>query len=125
MMILSNELAKLDPVPRSLWEPLVRMVGPYAPHLGEELWRKLGYAESASRAAWPVYDAALAADDEVTVVVQVNGKLRDKFTAAVGTPKEELEKLAWASSKIKEWIDGKEIVKVIVVPEKLVNIVVR
>jgi leucyl-tRNA synthetase len=125
MMVLSSEVAKCDPVPRALWEPLVKMVGPYAPHLGEELWQKLGHDGSLAKAPWPVYDAALAADDEVTVVVQVNGKLRDKFTAPVGTGKDELQKTALALPKTKEWTDGKEIVKVIVVPEKLVNIVVK
>ncbi len=125
MMVLSTEVAKCEPVPRALWEPLVRLVGPYAPHLAEELWSKLGYADSVSKAAWPVYDAALAADDEVTVVVQVNGKVREKFTAPVGTAKEELQKRAFEQPKTREWTDGKEIVKVIVVPDKLVNIVVK
>jgi leucyl-tRNA synthetase len=125
MMVLSTEIAKCEQVPRALWEPMVKMVGPYAPHLGEELWQKLGKKESLSKAPWPVYEASLAADDEVTVVVQVNGKLRDKFTAPVGTGKEELQKRAFELPKTKEWTDGKEIVKVIVVPEKLVNIVVK
>jgi leucyl-tRNA synthetase len=125
MMVLSAEVAKCDPVPRDLWEPLVKMVGPYAPHLGEELWQRLGHAESLSKAPWPVYDASLAADDEVTVVVQVNGKLRDKFVVPVGTGKDELQKIALGLPKTKEWIDGKEIAKVIVVPGKLVNVDVK
>ena len=125
MMVLSAEVAKCENVPRAFWEPLVKMVGPYAPHLGEELWQKLGHKESISKAPWPVYDASLAADDEVTVVVQVNGKLRDKFTVPVGTGKDELQSIAMRLPKTKEWTDGKEIVKVIVVPEKLVNVVVK
>jgi leucyl-tRNA synthetase len=125
MMVLSSEVAKCDPVPRALWEPLVLMVGPYAPHLAEELWSKLGHTGSVSKATWPVYDAALAADDEVTVVVQINGKLREKFTAPVGTPKDELQKRAFELPKTREWTDGKEILKIIVVPDKLVNIVVK
>ncbi len=125
MMVLSTEIAKCDPVPRSLWEPLVKMVGPYAPHLAEDLWEKLGYAESISKAPWPVYDASLAADDESTIVVQVNGKLRDKFTVPVGTSKDEIQKIAMGLPKTKEWTDGKDIVKIVVVPGKLVNVVVK
>lgn len=125
MMVLSSEVAKCDPVPRALWEPLVLMVGPYAPHLAEELWSKLGHTGSISKVTWPVYDAALAADEEVTVVIQINGKLREKFTSPVGIAKDELQKRALELPKTREWIDGKEIVKIIVVPDKLVNIVVK
>ncbi|MDR0389900.1 MAG: leucine--tRNA ligase [Spirochaetaceae bacterium] len=125
MMIYSNELAKLGEVPCSLWEPLVIMISAYAPHLGEELWEKLGHAESVSRSAWPVWDEKLAADDEVTIVVQVNGKIRDKFTAPAGTPKAELEKTALALPGVLKWIEGKTVAKLISVPDKLVNIVIR
>ena len=125
MMIYSNELAKLPSVPPSLWEPLVIMVSAYAPHLGEELWEKLGHAESVSKAAWPKYDESLTKDDTHTIVVQVNGKIRDKFTAAAGTSKEELEKTALALPGVKKWLEGENIVKIITVPGKLVNIVVK
>ncbi|MDL2229153.1 leucine--tRNA ligase [Treponema sp. OttesenSCG-928-L16] len=125
MMIYSNELAKLENIPRQLWEPLVKMVSVYAPHLGEELWQKLGYGESVSKSSWPVCDEKLAADDEATIVVQVNGKIRDKFTAAAGTAKDELEKSALALPGIQKWIEGKDIAKIIAVPGKLVNIVVK
>jgi leucyl-tRNA synthetase len=122
MMIYSTELAKLASVPRSLWEPLVIMVSAYAPHLGEELWEKLGHTESVSKAAWPRWDEALTIDREVTIVVQVNGKIRDKFTAAAGASGEELEKTALASPGVHKWLSG-PVVKVISVPGKLVNIV--
>jgi leucyl-tRNA synthetase len=125
MMVYSGELAKLDLIPRSLWTPLVIMVSAYAPHLGEELWEQLGNTESVSRAEWPVWDEALTADSEVTVVVQVNGKIRDKFTASAGTPKEEIEKKARSLPGVLKWTDGHTIVKVITVPDKLVNIVVK
>jgi leucyl-tRNA synthetase len=125
MMVYSGELAKLEVIPRSLWEPLVIMVSAYAPHLGEELWKQLGSTESVSRAPWPAWDEALAADSEATVVVQVNGKIRDKFTAPVGTPKEDLEKKARALPGVLKWTDGHTIVRVITVPDKLVNIVVK
>lgn len=125
MMVLSSEANKLDAIPRSLWSALVRMVAPYAPHLGEELWRKAGEGESVAKAAWPGYDPALCEDDELTVVVQVNGKLRADFRAAKDADKAALEAAARAIPKIAEQLAGKEIVKTIVVPGKLVNFVVR
>jgi leucyl-tRNA synthetase len=125
MMIYSNELAKLEQVPRKLWEPLVQMVGAYAPHLGEELWEKLGHPESVSQSSWPSWDEKLTAESEITVVVQVNGKIRDKFTAAAGTDPGELEKTARALPGVVKWTEGHTVVKVITVPDKLVNIVAR
>jgi leucyl-tRNA synthetase len=125
MMVFSNELAKLDVVPHLLWEPLVQMLSAYAPHLGEELWQKCGHTESVSKSTWPVYDEALCADSEVTIVAQVNGKIRDKFTVALGTDKAELEKQARALPGVVKWMAGKTAVKVIVVEDKLVNIVVK
>ncbi|MCL2380433.1 MAG: leucine--tRNA ligase [Treponema sp.] len=124
MMIYSNELARLETVPLSLWEPLVIMLSAYAPHLGEELWEKLGHAESVSKSRWPAYDESLAADSEVTIVVQVNGKIRDKFSVTAGTGREELEKAARNLPGVQKWIEGKSIAKVIAVVDKLVNIVV-
>jgi leucyl-tRNA synthetase len=125
MMIYSNELAKLAAIPRALWEPLVIMAGAYAPHLGEELWEKLGHQGSVSACSWPVYDEALTVFDEVTIVVQVNGKIRDKFTLAAGTAKDELEKTALALPGVLKWLEGQTVVKVISVPDKLVNVVVK
>jgi leucyl-tRNA synthetase len=126
MMIYSNELAKLgNEILRELWEPLVIMVSAYAPHLGEELWEKLGNKESVSACKWPSYDEALTHDDEATIVVQVSGRVRDKFTAAAGTGKDELEKTALSLPGVQKWLEGQTVVKIICVPDKLVNIVVK
>ncbi|MDR2371209.1 MAG: class I tRNA ligase family protein, partial [Treponema sp.] len=125
MMIYSAELAKCESIPRALWEPFVIMLSAYAPHLGEELWEKLGHSESVSKAAWPLWDEKLAADEEAVIVVQVNGRIRDKFTAAPGTGKDELEKTAQELPGVLKWTNGKTIARVIAVPDKLVNIVVR
>jgi leucyl-tRNA synthetase len=125
MMIYSNELARLAEIPRALWEPFVIMFSVYAPHLGEELWEKLGHTESVSACSWPVYDERLTIDDKVTIVVQVNGKIRDKFIAAAGAAKAEIEKTALAMPGILKWTEGHTVVKVISVPDKLVNIVVK
>jgi leucyl-tRNA synthetase len=125
MMVYSGELAKLDAVPASLWEPLVIMAAAYAPHLGEELWQKLGHSGSVSKAAWPVWSDALAADTESTIVVQVNGRIRDKFTASAAMSKEELQETALALPGLQRWLAGKKVVKVIAVPGKLVNVVLK
>jgi leucyl-tRNA synthetase len=125
MMVYSDKLNKLETLPRALWEPMVKMVSPYAPHLAEELWEKLGHKESISKSDWPIYDEQLTKDDEVTIVVQVNGKIRDSFVVPSGTSKEEIEAGGIALPGIQKWIEGKEIVKVITVPGKLVNIVVK
>jgi leucyl-tRNA synthetase len=122
MMVYSGELAKMETVPIALWEPLVVMLAAYAPHLGEELWQKLGHTDSVSNATWSVWDEALVVDDETTIVVQVNGKIRDKFVTAMGTGRAELEKTALASPAVQKWLTG-QTVRVIVVPNKLVNIV--
>ncbi|MDR1507087.1 MAG: leucine--tRNA ligase [Treponema sp.] len=125
MMIYSGELAKLAEIPVSLWEPLVIMAGAYAPHLGEELWEKLGHSESVSRARWPSWDEKLCVESEVTIVAQVNGKIRDKFSVPAGTAGSELEKTAQGLPGVRKWLEGKAVVKVITVEDKLVNIVVN
>ena len=125
MMIYSNELVKLNTIPRDMWEPLVIMLSAYAPHLGEELWEKLGHNESISACSWPAFDESLTHDDEVTVVVQINGKIRDKFTAAAGTSEDQLEKTALALPGVIKWIEAHVIAKKIIVPDKLVNIVLK
>ena len=125
MMIYSNELAKLAELPEGLWKPLVIMAGAYAPHLGEELWEKMGHGESVSRCRWPRYDERFIVESEVTVVVQVNGKVRDKFSVPAGTAREGLEKTALELPGILKWTAGRSIVRVITVPDRLVNIVVK
>ncbi len=124
MMILSNELARMDTLPRTAWEAFIRLLAPYAAHLAEELWEKAGKKPSVGRAPWPVYDEALVRDDTAVIVVQVNGKVRDKFEAPAGTAEAELERLALSREKTREWTAGKKVRTVIIVPDKLVNIVV-
>jgi len=124
MMIYSNELAKLSEIPQGLWEPLVKMLCVYAPHLGEELWEMAGHKDSVGSCSWPQYEEKLTQEDTVTIVVQVNGKIRDKFTANFGTAKEDLEKKALSMPGIIKWTEGQKIQKIICVADKLVNIVV-
>ena len=100
------------------------LAAPMMPHLAEEGWAAMGEAGLAANAAWPEVDAALLVEDEVTVAVQVKGKLRDTLTVPKGLPNPELEALALASEKVQRVIDGAPVRKVIVVPDRLVNIVV-
>jgi leucyl-tRNA synthetase len=102
---------------------LVKLIAPMAPHLAEEAWAKLGGDNMLALEAWPDHDPALLVDDEVTVAVQVNGKLRDTLTVARGVPKDELERQALAAEKIARLIGDVSPRKLIVVPDRLVNIV--
>jgi leucyl-tRNA synthetase len=101
------------------------LLGPFAPYLAEELWEQLGRKGPVFRQAWPAYDEALAKEDAAEVVLQVNGKVRGRLSVAFGTSDEELKKLALADPKTQPFLDGKQVVKVIVVPDKLVNVVVK
>jgi leucyl-tRNA synthetase len=123
LMIAVNELEKVQAIDSEQYGTLIQLLAPFAPHVTEELWVSLGNKTSVHLATWPTYDSALAADSEVTVAVQINGKMRGTFTAPVGSSKEELERLAKAIPEALKWLEGKEINKVIVVPNKLVNIV--
>lgn len=125
MMILMNEISKLDSIPRAMWSDFVKALSPYAPHLGEELWQKLGNKTSIAYEPWPTVNDEFALDDEKTIVVMVNGKLRGKFKAKAGTSDEILKENALNDDGVKKFTDGKEIVKCIVVKDKLVNFVVK
>ncbi|MCA1754558.1 MAG: leucine--tRNA ligase [Spirochaeta sp.] len=125
MMIFVNEVFKEEKLYCALWEPFVLLLCPYAPHLAEELWEALGNQSPASLASWPPYSEELTRDEEVTVVVQVNGKLRAKMELPAGSAPEQLLEGAKAIPRIQELLDGKQIVKEITVPDKLVNIVIR
>ncbi|MFN9579260.1 MAG: class I tRNA ligase family protein, partial [Novosphingobium sp.] len=102
---------------------LLLLVSPKMPHLAEEAWAAIGGEGIVADAAWPAVDPALLVEDEVTIAIQVLGKLRDTITVAKGLPREELEALALASDKVQRALDGKAVKKVIVVPDRLVNLV--
>ena len=125
MMIFVNELSKFDSIPTAIWTDFVKILSPYAPHLGEELWEKLGNKKSIAYEAWPTYNEDFLKDDTKTIIVSINGKPRDKFEATPGTDKETLEKMAISCEGVQKYIEGQQIVKVIAVPDKIVNIVVK
>ena len=100
------------------------MLAPIAHHITEELWQKLKPGSGSIHSQpWPAFDEKLAAEDLITLVVQINGKVRDRLEIPAGTSKEETEQTALAAPKVKTYLEGKQIRKVIVVPERLVNIV--
>ena len=125
MMIFINEISKLDTIPTAMWSDFVKVLSPYAPHLGEELWEKLGNKDTIAYVQWPTVSEDFCKDDAKTIVVMVNGKLRAKFQAAPGTADDELKAMAQNNEDAKKFLDGKEIVKCVVVKDKLVNFVIK
>ncbi len=124
---LNNHLTKAFPdggVARSVAEPLVLMLAPLAPHIAEELWARLGHPTTLTYDAFPVADPALLVQDTATMVLQVNGKVRDKVDVAVDISEDDALALALASTKVQSFLDGAEPRKVIARPPKLVNLVV-
>ena len=104
---------------------LTLMLEPFAPYTAEELWEQLGRTGPVFRQTWPSYDPEMAKEEAAEVVLQVNGKLRGRLSVPFGTSEEELKRLALADPKVQPFLEGKNVMKVIVVPDKLVNIVVR
>jgi leucyl-tRNA synthetase len=125
MMIFLTELGRQEALYPLLWDPFIRLLSPYAPHLAEELWQKLGRKPSVSFEPYPEWDDELAREEVLTVVFQINGKVRAREELPAGLPTEELEHRALAHPRIGELLGGATPLKVIVVPDKLVNIVVR
>lgn len=125
MMVFINDCYKAPVIPREYAEGFVKLIAPIAPHIGEELWSVLGHEGTISYVEWPTYDESKLIDDEVEVVVQVLGKVRAKIKVAKDITQQELEAAALADEKVQEFIEGKTIAKVIVIPGKLVNIVAK
>ena len=125
MMIFINEVIKDDKCYRKLWEPFVLILSPYAPHMGEEMWSMLGKKGTLAYEEWPSWIEELTKDDEITIVGQINGKVRVKIDVSAEISKDEMEKLVMGHPRIIELLDGKPPFKVITVPGKLVNIVVK
>ncbi|MSQ84539.1 MAG: leucine--tRNA ligase [Myxococcales bacterium] len=125
MMGLLNDLARLERLPREVAENFCLILAPYAPHLAEELWQRLGHPQSLAWATWPTFDPALCIEDSLELPVQVNGKLRGRLLVAATTPAEELQALALADPQVAKWIADKLVLKVIVVPGRMVSIVVK
>jgi leucyl-tRNA synthetase len=129
MMVFVNDAIAWETKPVSVLRDFLILLQPFAPHLAEELWAKLSAVSgqpsaNLSYAEWPKFNPALLVENEIEIPVQVNGKLRDKLVIAAAATEEQIKTAALASDKIKPFIEGKEIKKIVVVPKKLVNIVV-
>lgn len=125
LMVFINESYKAEQLYKPYVEGFVKMLAPIAPHLGEELWSKLGHDETITYQPWPDYDEAFLVDDEVEIVIQVNGKVRAKAFIPKDASKEQMEDIALTNENVKLDIGDKDIKKVIAVPQKLVNIVAK
>lgn len=125
LMVFINDCYKTDEIYKPYIEGFVKMLSPIAPHISEELWSRLGHDETITYQPWPSYDESLLVDDEVEIVVQVNGKVRAKIKVSRDVSKEDMQQIALDNDIIKGEIEGKEVKKVIAVPQKLVNIVAK
>ena len=125
LMIFVNEFLNAEVKPRKAMESFVLLVAPFAPHIAEELWEKLGHTETLAYADWPVHDASKIAEDMVEMVIQVNGKVRSKIPVPVDTDEEVLKKIVLEDANVKRHLDGKKIVRIVIVKNKLVSLVVQ
>lgn len=125
MMVFVNTATQAKTLPRETVNAFLRALSPYAPHITEELWERLGETELLAHATWPVHDEALCVDEIKTIVVQVNGRVRASLEVPVDIAKDELEAMALADERVQHHIAGKNVARVIVVPGRLVNVVVK
>jgi len=125
MMIFINFVTKEQAMPKPAAEMFLKLLAPFAPHIAEELWEKLGNTETIGKSDWPNYIEELTIDDEIELVIQVNGKLRDKFNVSKDIAKDDAISQAKEREKVRNFLVGKEIVREIFVPGKLVNLVVK
>jgi leucyl-tRNA synthetase len=122
---LKNEMVKLDAIPRRLAENFVLMLAPFAPHICEEIWQRLGHDSSLARHPWPKFDPAKLQETNIELPVQVNGKLRDKIVVPADADEATILQTAESAEKVRPWLEGKTILKRLYVPKKLVNFVVK
>jgi leucyl-tRNA synthetase len=123
MMIFVNAFTNLDAIPISTMRTFLVLLNPFAPHLTSELWQQLKSAGDITSQTWPNYDESFLVEDEIDIVLQVNGKVRDRIKAPLDATNEELEAAARANEKVRNAVGSQTIRKVVVVPKKLVNIV--
>ena len=124
MMVLTNDAQKAEQLPRTVAEQLVLLLAPFAPHLGEELWRRLGHAESLAYEPWPTYDPELIHEDTKTIPVQINGKVRATIDIAVDADQDTMLAAARQNEKVQSYLAGKTLRREVVVPGRMVSFVV-
>jgi leucyl-tRNA synthetase len=123
MMEFTNFFTKLDRRPRAALEPFLLVLSPFAPHLAEELWQALGHSESLAHEPWPAYDEALLTEAEIEIPVQIKGKVRAKIRVPADADQATHEQIARGNERIAEQLRLQQVVKVVVVPGRLVNFV--
>ena len=124
-MICVNELSQQKCTNHELLQDLVVLIAPFSPHIAEELWHALGNSGTVCDAKWPEYDEKYLKEDEVKMMVSFNGKVRFPMNFPVNTPKDDVEKAVLADERTGKYLGGKNIVKVIVVPNRIINIVIK
>ena len=125
LMVFVNEAYKVDVLPVEYMEGFVKMIAPLMPHLAEELWSQFNESETITYQPWPTYDEKALVEDEVEMIVQVNGKVRAKIKMAKDADNKDVEDAAFANEHVHSFVDGKDVKKVIVIPNRIVNIVVK
>lgn len=125
LMVFVNEAYKVDDLPLEYMEGFVKMIAPLMPHLAEELWSQFNESETITYQPWPTYDEKALVEDEVEMIVQVNGKVRAKIKMAKDADNKDVEDAALANEHVHSFVDGKDVKKVIVIPNRIVNIVVK
>ncbi|MCO7124895.1 leucine--tRNA ligase [Sporolactobacillus shoreicorticis] len=125
MMTFINEAYKQDQIPTYMAEGFIQLLSPVAPHISEEIWSLLGHDQSVEKSAWPAYDAQKLVEDQIEIIVQVNGKIRARFQVEKGASRDELQNKAMNNTNVKAQLEGKTVKKIVAVPDKLVNIVAK
>jgi leucyl-tRNA synthetase len=125
MMIFLNTAEEEKNISKEDFAKFILILSPFAPHLAEEVWEKLGYGGSIFKSAWPEYDKELIKDDVINLVVQINGKLRATIELPADISEEAAKTAALENEVIKKWLEGKEIIKIVFVKGKLISIVVK
>ncbi|HLD56374.1 MAG TPA: class I tRNA ligase family protein, partial [Candidatus Omnitrophota bacterium] len=123
LMIFLNEESNQENHSREALEKFILLLAPFAPHMAEELWERLGHKKTLAYEPWPVYEARFLVETEVEIVIQIAGKIRSRMTIPKGLSESELKERVFSDETIKKWIDGKTVQKFIVVPNRLVNII--
>jgi len=125
MMIFLNEFSKLEKMPREAAEIYAKLLCPYAPHIAEEMWEILGHEAPLSLAPWPEFDESKLKEDEIEIMVQVQGKPRVRMMMPTSADPDTMRELALANPQVQKAIEGKQLVKAICVPKRIVNLVVK
>jgi leucyl-tRNA synthetase len=125
LMVFVNEFLTLEIKPRFAMEQFVLLLSPFAPHLSEELWEKLGHTRTIAYEPWPRYDESKLQEDTHELVVQINGKVRSKFVVPVNVSEDRIKEMVLSDQNVRRYLDGKQIVKIVVVKNKLVSLVVK